>query len=238
MREIALDTETTGLDPTSGHRLIEIGCVELINRTPTKNSYHVFINPERDVPNEAYEIHGLSTEFLADKPKFSEVVDEFLKFVDDSTLVIHNAEFDMNFINWELSAIGYESISNERVVDTLALARAKHPAGPNSLDALCTRYKIDNSKRIKHGALLDAELLSEVYIELTGGKQTSLDLETTSNESTGRCDYPGDESEGFAAKVRPSPLPPRLTEKEIEAHQLFVEGMGEKAIWSRINKGA
>src|SRR5471030_1619615 len=174
MREIILDTETTGLNPAEGHRLVEIGCLEMVNQIPTGATYHVLINPERDMPDDSFRVHVHSTAFLADKPLFAQIVAEFLGFVGEDRLVIHNAEFDMRFINWELAKAGCESIPMSRVVDTLALARRKHPGAPASLDALCDRYRIDRSRRIKHGALLDAEILVEVYGELLGGRQRSL----------------------------------------------------------------
>ena len=176
MREIVLDTETTGLDPLRGDRLVEIGCVEIFNRMPTGQTFHRYINPQRDVPREAFEVHGLSTEFLADKPLFSSVVDDFLAFVGDAPLVIHNASFDIGFINAELEKVARAAIPRERLVDTLLLARRKHPGVSNRLDDLCSRYAIDNSHRTKHGALLDAELLAEVYIDLIGARQSQLIL--------------------------------------------------------------
>jgi len=174
MREICFDTETTGFDPATGDRLVEIGCVELINRVPSGAVYHTYINPERDMPPGAFEVHGLSEAFLADKPLFSDIVEDFLAFVGDSVLVIHNAAFDMKFINAELKACGRPTLPMSQTVDTVAMARAKFPGSPAGLDALCKRFEIDNSARTKHGALLDAELLAEVYIELTGGRQVGL----------------------------------------------------------------
>lgn len=174
MREICLDTETTGLDPKHGHRIIEIGCVELINKIRTGNSYHIYINPERDIPQEAFKIHGISNEFLIDKPKFNEISKDFIDFVKDAKLVIHNATFDMKFINHELRECGLEIIERMNVIDSLEIARNKFPGSPNSLDALCKRFSIDSSRRVKHGALLDAELLADVYLELMGGNQTSM----------------------------------------------------------------
>jgi DNA polymerase-3 subunit epsilon len=176
MREIVLDTETTGLDPLRGDRLVEIGCLEIYNRMPTGQTFHVYINPERDMPAEAFAVHGLSTEFLASKPLFHEVVEDFLAFVADAPLVIHNASFDISFINAELERIKRPAIARERLVDTLLLARRKHPGVSNRLDDLCSRYAIDNSRRTKHGALLDAELLAEVYIDLIGARQSQLIL--------------------------------------------------------------
>jgi len=178
MREIVLDTETTGMDPLDGHRLVEIGCVELENHLPTGRTYHQYINPERDVPEEVVAVHGLTTERLANEPTFGEIVGDFLDFLgEDSRLVIHNAEFDMKFINAELKMFGFPDVPNKRVFDTLALARKKFPGSPANLDALCRRFHIDNSNRTLHGALLDSELLAEVYLELLGGRQQGLGIE-------------------------------------------------------------
>ncbi|MBN9673161.1 DNA polymerase III subunit epsilon [Roseibium aggregatum] len=234
MREISFDTETTGLNPRGGDRLVEIGGVELINHVPTGKSYHVYINPQRDMPEEAFRVHGLSAEFLSDKPLFAHVADEFLDFVGDATLVIHNAAFDMGFINFELEQVGRRTIPNSQVIDTLEIARRKHPTGPNSLDALCSRYGIDNSKRVKHGALLDAEILAEVYLELIGGRQTALGLimEEETSASIGMAAEPG-ELGTFNAKRRPVALSPLLAESEFEAHKAFVEGMGETSVWRK-----
>ena len=225
MREIVLDTETTGLDPLRGDRLVEVGCVEIFNRMPTGQVFHRYINPERDMPQEAFAVHGLSTEFLADKPLFSAVVDEFLAFIGDSPLVIHNASFDISFINAELERIKRQAIPRERLVDTLLLARRKHPGVSNRLDDLCSRYAIDNSHRTKHGALLDAELLAEVYIDLIGARQSSLILADTRRiEIAGQMDGP--------RRQRSVPLAPRVTDADREAHRAFVATMGEKAIWN------
>jgi DNA polymerase-3 subunit epsilon len=234
MREISFDTETTGLNPRGGDRLVEIGGVELINHIPTGNAYHVYINPERDMPEGAFKVHGLSEEFLSDKPLFAQVADEFLEFVGDATLVIHNAAFDMGFINVELTRAKRRNIPNTQVIDTLEIARRKHPSGPNSLDALCSRYGIDNSKRIKHGALLDAEILAEVYLELIGGRQRALGLmpdeeETSSTSSSVELGELGT----LNAKARPVALSSLLTEKEFEAHKAFLEGMGDDALWGK-----
>src|SRR5947207_9455400 len=176
MREIVLDTETTGLDPLRGDRLVEVGCIEIYNRMPTGQTFHRYLNPERDMPAEALAVHGLTTEFLAGKPLFAEIVDEFLEFIADAPLIIHNASFDVSFINAELDRIKRPAIMRERLVDTLLLARRKHPGVSNRLDDLCSRYSIDNSRRTKHGALLDAELLAEVYIDLIGARQSQLIL--------------------------------------------------------------
>jgi len=176
MREIVLDTETTGLKPGDGHRIVEIGCVELHNFVPTGVTYHTYLNPERDMPTEAFQVHGLSEAFLSDKPPFAEIVGEFLEFVGDAKLVIHNAAFDMAFINWELKGLGLASIPMSQAIDTVRIAREKFPGAQASLDALCRRFNIDNSVRTKHGALLDAELLAEVYLELMGGRQRGFGL--------------------------------------------------------------
>ncbi|WP_150523298.1 DNA polymerase III subunit epsilon [Roseibium sediminis] len=234
MREISFDTETTGLNPRGGDRLVEIGGVELWNHIPTGKSYHVYINPQRDMPEGAFRVHGLSEEFLSDKPLFEQVADEFLEFVGDARLVIHNAAFDMGFINMELEKCGRRTIGNDQVLDTLDLARRKHPSGPNSLDALCSRYGIDNSKRIKHGALLDAEILAEVYLELIGGRQTALGLvpDEETNQSAGEKSEPGELS-SFNARKRPVPLVRPIADEEFAAHKAFVEGMGETAIWNK-----
>ncbi len=226
MREIILDTETTGLNPRGGDRLIEIGCVELINRYPTGREYHVFINPERDVPAEAEAVHGITTEFLRDKPLFSTVADEFLAFIADASLVIHNASFDVGFLNAELERLAKPTIGMDRVVDTLALARRKHPSGPNSLDALCKRYGVDNTKRVKHGALMDSVLLTEVYLELLGERQGALTLAAASaNAASAASGHAG------RAAQRPSPLPPRLTAEDEAAHAAFVATLGNSAVW-------
>ena len=226
MREIVLDTETTGLEAYGGDRLVEIGCVEMVNRILTGNVFHVYINPQRDMPQEAFNVHGLSSEFLSDKPIFSQVADEFLEFIQNDTLVIHNAAFDIGFLNAELERLGRPSIARDRVIDTLALARRKHPGGGNRLDDLMNRYGIDSSRRVKHGALLDAELLAEVYSELLGGRQATLiGLVEETTEA------PRLVVEARAAHPRPVPLPPRISAAESEAHAAFVAALGEKAIW-------
>ena len=176
MREIVLDTETTGLDPYDGHRIVEIGAVELFNHVPTGNVYHQYINPVRKMPEQAFAVHGLSDKFLSDKPKFGDIATEFLDFIGSEKLIIHNASFDMKFINYELSTIKREEISHDRAVDTLTIARKKFPGSPASLDSLCRRFKIDNTARVMHGALLDSQILAEVYLELKGGKQFSMNL--------------------------------------------------------------
>ena len=223
MREIVLDTETTGLDPRRGDRLVEIAGIELVNSIPSGRHYHTYINPQRDMPDDAYRVHGLSAEFLAGHKVFLHVVDEFLEFVRDARLVIHNAEFDMGFINAELQAHARPAIGMEWVVDTLALARRRHPGAANSLDALCQRYRIDNSRRVKHGALVDAEILAEVYAELQGGRQTSLGLGT--QVFALRSNVP------IVVPRRPRPLPDVITPGEREAHAAFVATLGPSALW-------
>ena len=231
MREIVLDTETTGLNPLTGDRLIEIGCVELENRMPTGREYHAFINPERDVPAEAQAVHGLSTQFLQDKPLFKQVAADFLAFIGADTLVIHNATFDIGFLNAELARLKKPALSMTRVVDTLALARRKHPAGPNSLDALCKRYGVDATSRVKHGALVDSLLLAEVYLELLGERQTALSL--TSRGAPLNGGGRNARSAPVVTRVRAQPLSPRLTPADREAHSAFIAGLGAKAIWGR-----
>ena len=222
MREIVIDTETTGLDPANGHRIIEIGCVELFNAIPTGQTYHVYLDPGRDMPEEAFRVHGISAEFLAGKPKFADVAEPFLAFLGEAPLVAHNAEFDMRFINAELSAYGLPPIGAERVVDTLALARRRHPGAANSLDALCQRYGVDLSRRVKHGALLDAEILAEVYAELLGGRQASLSLDPAATE---RISAPARHRESSRR------LAPHLTAAELSAHAAFIATLGQKALW-------
>jgi DNA polymerase III subunit epsilon len=233
MREIVLDTETTGLDPKTGDRLIEIGCVEIFNRRPTGATYHVYINPERDVPAGAQAVHGITTAYLLDKPLFKAVVADFIAFIGDDPLVIHNANFDIGFLNFELARLGKPGLAMDRVVDTLTLARRKHPAGPNSLDALCKRYGIDGSKRVKHGALTDSELLAEVYIELLGERQAGLALAGRGGEPVPAGGAA--RAKKVTAKVRPTPLPARVTVVEIEAHAAFVAPLGDKALWKRFS---
>ncbi|RCS22343.1 DNA polymerase III subunit epsilon [Phyllobacterium salinisoli] len=232
MREIVFDTETTGLDRLQD-RVIEIGGVELVNRFPTGRTFHMFINPQgRAVHPEALAIHGISNEQLQDKPTFSEIVNDFLDFFDGAKLIAHNATFDMGFINAELDRIGQPPIAAERVVDTLALARRRHPMGPNSLDALCRRYGIDNSHRTLHGALLDSEILAEVYIELIGGKQAALGL-TIDSDSRGARGGAAREDTIVIIGARPEPLPSRLSPMQQMAHAALVEKIGSKAIWAK-----
>jgi DNA polymerase III subunit epsilon len=231
MRELVLDTETTGLDPKNGDRLIEIGCIELINRRPTGSEYHVFINPQRDVPADAQKVHGISTQFLQDKPLFAAIASDFLAYIGDDTLVIHNASFDIGFLNAELARVKQPALSMTRVVDTLQLARRKHPAGPNTLDALCKRYGVDNTKRIKHGALMDSLLLAEVYIELLGERQAGLALTSKNAPQSSGSGRAG--SARAKVKQRPVPLPPTLTPADLATHEAFLAPLGDKAIWRR-----
>ena len=223
-REIVLDTETTGLSPQQGDRLVEIGCVELINHIPSGRHYHVYINPQRDMPQEAFRVHGLSEEFLRDKPLFGAVASDFRAFIGDATLVIHNAPFDMGFLNAELEKTGQPRLTNT-VIDTVMVARQKHPGARVSLDALCKHYGIDNSRRALHGALLDSEILAEVYLELIGGKQVSLALIAESQVS-------GADAIATRAVVpqRPNALPSRLTSEEAAAHAVLLAKMGADAI--------
>ncbi|MGA9006623.1 MAG: DNA polymerase III subunit epsilon [Xanthobacteraceae bacterium] len=225
MREIVFDTETTGLNPFQDDRMVEIGCIELVNRFPTGKTFHYYFNPERDMPEQAFKVHGLSIESLKDKPLFADKVDELIAFLgDDVALVAHNAMFDLGFLNAELERAGRGAVSRERIVDTLLLARRKHPGAANRLDDLCVRYAIDNSRRTKHGALLDAELLAEVYIELIGARQAQLGL----SQTAAPVRIAG---EPIVLRERPVPLPPRLSEEERAAHRRFIATLGENAIW-------
>jgi len=224
MREIVLDTETTGLDPLDGHRLVEIGCIELINRIPSGQTFHHYFNPQRGMPAEAFAVHGLSEEFLKDKMFFAEVADDLIAFLGDAPLVIHNAAFDLGFLNAELDRAGRPPIGRERMVDTLLLARRKHPGGSNRLDDLCVRYAIDNSRRTKHGALLDAELLAEVYVELIGARQAQLVLSQAALPSQVR-------GEPIIVRQRLVPLVATVTAEERAAHRAFIATLGENAVW-------
>jgi DNA polymerase-3 subunit epsilon len=225
LRELILDTETTGLDPKDNHRIIELACVELINYIPTGTSWHWYFNPERDVPKAATDVHGLTAALLAGKPLFGAAAQEILDVLGDARLIIHNAAFDIGFLNHEFARLGHPPISMSRVTDTLALARRKHPGSPNNLDALCRRYGIDNSTRTKHGALLDSELLAEVYLRLIGAEQAGLDLAAKAvSAKTGVA---------AAVEIRTVPLPPRLTPDEMAAHTAFVAALGPNAIWRR-----
>jgi DNA polymerase-3 subunit epsilon len=226
MREVVLDTETTGTDVGAGDRIVEIGAVELINHIPTGRSFHAYVNPQRSMPQGAFAVHGLSDAFLADKPRFAAVAGEFEEFIEDSRLVIHNAAFDIAFLNAELGRIGRPALGMGRVLDTLTMARRKHPGAPASLDALCARYGIDNSRRTKHGALLDAEILAEVYIELIGGKQADLGLAIVRPET-----MPGAHAIEFRRRETRI-IVTRLSEAERNAHAAFVATLGPNALWN------
>ncbi len=230
MREIVLDTETTGFEPSEGHRIVEIGAVELFNHLPTGRTYHQYINPERAMPREAFEVHGLGDDFLRDKPVFSTIGAAFLDFVGDAKLVIHNAAFDMKFLNAELDRAGLPGLPWARAVDTLAMARARFPGSPASLDALCRRFGVDNSRREKHGALLDSEILAEVYLELIGGRQPDLVLAPAGAPAKKTVVQT---AEAWRPRPRPTPLPPRLTEAEAAAHDAFIAKLGDAALWKR-----
>jgi len=223
MREIVLDTETTGLDPKAGHRIVEIGCVELINHVATDATFHKYINPERDMPEEAFRVHGLSAEFLRDQPVFSEIAEGFLTFIGDSPLVIHNAEFDMGFINAELAKVKLGALDMLRSIDTVRMARKMFPGAPANLDALCKRFQIDNSGRDLHGALLDARLLADVYLELTGGRQQGLELASQRRNETA--------SSSVVPSGGPRPPRPHKPSPDEEArHQVFLEDL-DQPIW-------
>lgn len=229
MREIVLDTETTGFEPESGDRIVEIGCVELYNHMPTGNTYHQYINPERSMPQGAFEVHGLGDDFLRDKPVFAKVGQAFLDFIGDARLIIHNASFDMKFLNAELKWMGLPLLPMSQALDTLAIARKKFPGSPASLDALCRRFGIDNSNRTLHGALLDSEILAEVYLELIGGRQPDFGLGAVPQEKRSETQVSSD----WRPAPRPAPLPPRITDEEAAAHKAFVEAMGDGALWSK-----
>lgn len=223
MREIIFDTETTGLDPESGHRIVEIGCIEVVNLMPTGENFHKYLNPEREVPASAVQIHGLTSDFLKEHPVFGEVAGDFLEFVGDATLVAHNADFDMRFLNWELRNIGMRPLPAARAIDTLAMARSKFPGAQHSLDALCRRFGIDNSNRSLHGALLDARILSEVYLELSGGRQTGMDLDSGPKTGTARSAAGG------------GPRPRRhfpASKDELARHEEFITGLTDP-VWSK-----
>ncbi|MFY0633508.1 MAG: DNA polymerase III subunit epsilon [Vannielia sp.] len=229
MREIVLDTETTGFDPFSGDRIVEIGAVELVGHMPTGNHYHQYINPQRDMPTEAFEVHGISEEFLKDKPLFAAIAQDFLDFIGDAKLVIHNAAFDMKFLNAELGWVNKPKIPNDRAIDTVAMARKKFPGSPASLDALCRRFGITTEREL-HGALLDSQILADVYLELIGGRQPGLVLsEKTDQSETGITDA------NWRPSPRPQALAARLTETESAAHQAFVEKLGDAALWKRFS---
>ena len=229
MREIVLDTETTGLDPGTGDKIVEIGAVELWNHLPTGKTFHKYLNPERNMPEEAQAVHGLTEDFLRDKPLFSQIVDDFLRFIKDSKLIIHNASFDMKFINAELELAKKSKLSGDIAIDTLSIARKKFPGSPASLDALCRRFNIDNSARTLHGALLDSEILAEVYLELIGGRQPDFGLSDINTNDNKKLE------ENRQTTKRPRPLKRRLTEEEEKAHSVFVKKLGENSVWHKIS---
>ena len=233
MREIVLDTETTGFEPSEGHRIVEIGAVELIGHMPSGRTYHQYLNPERPMPKEAFEVHGLGDDFLRGKPLLSACAADFLAFIGDARLVIHNAGFDMKFLNAELTRVGRPALPMARALDTVALARAKYPGSPASLDALCRRFGVDNSKREKHGALLDSEILSEVYLELIGGRQPDLVLSGSTGQN--RADSGVDAEPDWRPSPRPNPLPERTSTEELAAHEKLVAKMGAAAVWNRFS---
>ena len=245
LREIVLDTETTGLDPKNGDRIVEIGCLELVNRFPSGREWHYFLNPDRDMPAEAFKIHGISADFLKDKQRFHELAEDFVTFIGDATLVIHNANFDINFLNHELARVKLAPLSMDRVVDTLALARRKHPGAQASLDALCKRYGIDTTVRSKHGALVDCKLLADVYVEMLGERQANLLLAAdrdapaataAAGPAAGKANGPGGAAVAKTTRQRPKPLAPRLTADDIARHAAFVETLGPQAIWLKATK--
>ena len=227
MREIVLDTETTGFEPEQGDRIVEIGAVELFNHVPTGRTYHQYINPERAMPQEAFEVHGLGDDFLRDKPKFAAIGQAFLDFIGDAKLVIHNASFDMKFLNAELGWVNKPKLPWEQAIDTLAIARKKFPGSPASLDALCRRFAINNDARTLHGALLDSEILAEVYLELIGGRQPDFALSSAPDQKSGTV------VEAWKPKPRPTPLPSRLSEEEAAAHAEFLGQLGDDVLWSK-----
>ncbi len=227
MRELVLDTETTGFEPSEGHRIVEIGIVEVVNLMPTGRTWHKYFNPQRPMPAEAFAVHGLGDDFLRDKPLFAQLAQEFLDFVGDARLVIHNAAFDMKFLNAELRGVGLPELPFTRAVDTLMIARKKYPGSPASLDALCRRFGIDNSSRTLHGALLDSQILAEVYLELQGGQQPDFAL---ADHSSARG---AGGTSGGPARKRAVALSSRLSEAEAEAHAAFVAKLGDGAVWRK-----
>jgi len=231
--EVVLDTETTGMDPQDGHRIIEIGCVEIQNHLPTGRTLQIYINPERDIPSDATAVHGITNEFVADKPTFSQVYSDFIDFIGDSKLVIHNAEFDMKFLNWELKNIGHQGLKWSRIIDTLAMARKKYPGSPANLDALCRRFEIDNTSRTYHGALLDSELLAEVYLELIGGRQHRMGMGESAG-SSGRADTGGllgKKNDKLVREARPH----KASAEELAAHEDLLGKLND-ALWLKADK--
>jgi DNA polymerase III subunit epsilon len=242
MREIVFDTETTGTDPERGDRIVEIGCVELIDLVPTGVTFHRYINPERDVPAEVVRIHGLTSEFLADKPVFGHpsVIEELLAFIGDAPLVAHNAEFDRRFLNGELGRLKLPLIDKNRCVDTLVIARKKFPGAPASLDALCRRFNVDRSTREKHGALIDSLLLAEAYLQLKGGRERRLSFLDPAEQDTQTTSHQSSVLEATTVRLtnqRPVPLPPRSTQAERDAHAAFVLSLGKEPVWKALLAG-
>ncbi|PZU11915.1 DNA polymerase III subunit epsilon [Sphingomonas sp.] len=233
MREIVFDTETTGLSPADGHKLVEIGCIELVNRVETGRHYHCYINPGRSMPSEAEAVHGLSEKFLSDKPSFAEIAADLIEFIQDSPLVAHNATFDFGFLNWELQACGRDPVDLGRMVDTLAIARARHPGAKHSLDALCSRYGVDRSQRVKHGALLDAQLLAQVYVELRGGRQIGFSLAETQSADSPVSGPVGAPIERQFRSARPH----RASDAELARHAAFVSTLADP-LWSGLLNAA
>ena len=229
MREVVLDTETTGLDPKNGDRIVEIGAIELFNHMPTGHYFHKYLNPDRSMPQEAFAVHGLSDDFLKGKPRFIDIMDEFISFIGDAKMVIHNASFDMSFLNAELKRAGGETYSDQQAIDTLLIARKKFPGAQNSLDALCRRFSIDNSGREKHGALLDSELLSDVYLELIGGRQPGLVLRTDKGRNLEQYDTPRRD----IRKKRKTELKSLLTDIEKANHEEFLKTLGVDSVWKK-----
>lgn len=230
MREIVLDTETTGFEPNEGDRIVEIGAVELFNHMPTGKVYHQYINPERSMPEAAFEVHGLGDDFLRDKPVFKQIAQDFVAFVGDATMVIHNAAFDMKFLNAELKWLGMKELPWDQALDTLAIARKKFPGSPASLDALCRRFGIDNSAREKHGALLDSEILAEVYLELIGGRQPDFGL-----GSQATVTIAGGTDTEWRPSPRPQPLASRIKPEEAATHEAFIGKMGDDVLWKKLS---
>ncbi|WP_296425292.1 DNA polymerase III subunit epsilon [Yoonia sp.] len=229
MREIVLDTETTGFEPHEGDRIVEIGAIELMRHVPTGRTYHQYINPQRSMPQEAFAVHGLGDEFLRKQPIFQDIAQAFVDFIGDARLVIHNAAFDMKFLNAELGWLGRPLLPMDQALDTLAIARRRFPGSPASLDALCRRFGIDNSSRTLHGALLDSEILAEVYLELIGGRQPDFALaaDTRSKSATGGA-------EDWRAIPRPQPLLSKLSQQEAAAHAAFIDSLGDGAVWKKL----
>ena len=230
MRQIVLDTETTGLRPSEGHRVIEIAAIEIVDYLPTGNTYQQYINPQRDMPESSFKVHGLSYEFLKDKPLFENIINEFLEFVGDDPIIAHNVDFDVGFLNYELNSCGKESLKNNKI-DTVSIAREKFPGQSVSLDALCKRFAIDNKQREKHSATVDTELLARVYIELMDARELSLDLNNTVEVKNSTSDF-------NTEKIKNRNLPPRLSEKEKKLHDSFIQTLGENSIWNKINQSS